>query len=99
MYLNDLFLPLDISLNTALFFRSTEFTEAKIWAMDEESQKMTERKINYVPGLYKIFDEILVNASDNKQRDSTMNMIKVVLGGLWCVRLQGTWFCCPQKRG
>ena len=30
-----------------------------------------------VPGLYKIFDEIIVNASDNKQRDPTMDTIKV----------------------
>jgi DNA topoisomerase-2 len=30
-----------------------------------------------VPGLYKIFDEILVNAADNKQRDKAMNLLKV----------------------
>lgn len=30
-----------------------------------------------VPGLYKIFDEIIVNASDNKQRDPSMDTIKV----------------------
>ena len=30
-----------------------------------------------VPGLYKIFDEIMVNAADNKQRDSSMTKIKV----------------------
>ena len=30
---------------------------------------MVNRQINFVPGLYKIFDEILVNAADNKQRD------------------------------
>lgn len=35
------------------------------------------RNISYVPGLYKIFDEILVNAADNYQRDTTMNLIKV----------------------
>lgn len=28
-------------------------------------------------GLYKIFDEILVNAADNKQRDPKMDMIKI----------------------
>ena len=33
--------------------------------------------IQYVPGLYKIFDEILVNAADNFQRDKSMNMIQV----------------------
>ena len=32
-----------------------------------------------VPGLYKIFDEIVVNAADNKQRDPTMTTIKVTI--------------------
>lgn len=36
------------------------------------------RSITYNPGLYKIFDEILVNAADNKQRDNSMDTIKVV---------------------
>ena len=35
------------------------------------------RKLSYVPGLYKTFDEILVNAADNKQRDDTMDEIRV----------------------
>lgn len=35
------------------------------------------KKIQYVPGLYKIFDEILVNASDNYQRDKKMSRIDV----------------------
>eukprot|EP00494_Astrolonche_serrata_P005249 UN05265 len=38
---------------------------------------MIQREITYVPGLYKIYDEILVNAADNKQRDNTMKMIQV----------------------
>jgi DNA topoisomerase-2 len=33
--------------------------------------------VSKVPGLYKIFDEILVNAADNKQRDKTMNKMEV----------------------
>jgi len=40
---------------------------------------METRKVSFVPGLYKIFDEILVNAADNKQRDPTMKLIKVVV--------------------
>ena len=35
------------------------------------------REINYVPALYKIFDEVLVNAADNYQRDNNMNTMKV----------------------
>lgn len=30
-----------------------------------------------MPGLYKIFDEILVNAADNKQRDPSMDTIRI----------------------
>lgn len=38
---------------------------------------MVKKPISYVPGLYKIFDEILVNAADNKQRDPKMDSVKV----------------------
>lgn len=37
------------------------------------------RKVSFVPGLYKIFDEVLVNAADNKQNDPSMKFIKVVM--------------------
>ncbi|KAL5387890.1 DNA topoisomerase 2 [Paraphaeosphaeria sporulosa] len=37
------------------------------------------REVSYVPGLYKIFDEILVNAADNKQNDKNMSEIRVTL--------------------
>lgn len=40
---------------------------------------MVHRSISYVPGLYKIFDEILVNAADNKQRDPSMDSLKVII--------------------
>ncbi|KAK2956706.1 putative DNA topoisomerase 2 [Blattamonas nauphoetae] len=48
---------------------SLDPTSVQTYVMDESTQRMTERTLTYVPGLYKIFDEILVNASDNKQRD------------------------------
>ena len=47
--------------------------------MYDEGVGMTQREVDYVPGLYKIFDEILVNAADNKQRDPKMDTIKVVI--------------------
>lgn len=40
---------------------------------------MVHRPVTYVPGLYKIFDEILVNAADNKQRDPKMDALEVVI--------------------
>ena len=39
------------------------------WVLNKEKTSMVEKPLDYVPGLYKIFDEILVNAADNKQRD------------------------------
>jgi len=38
---------------------------------------MIRKDTTYVPGFYKIFDEILVNAADNKQRDSKMDTIMI----------------------
>ena len=48
------------------------------------SPKIQQREITYTPGLYKIFDEILVNAADNKQRDSNMDRMEIVIdhGGM-----------------
>lgn len=40
---------------------------------------MQMRDVTFVPGLYKIFDEILVNAADNKQNDKSMSEIKVTV--------------------
>jgi DNA topoisomerase-2 len=42
-----------------------------------ENGAMVLRDITYVPGLYKIFDEILVNAANNKQRDPSMDSLQV----------------------
>ena len=53
---------------------------------------MESRDVSFVPGLYKIFDEILVNAADNKQRDKNMDEIRVVVDrdhGLISVRNNG----------
>ncbi|CAB0015829.1 unnamed protein product, partial [Nesidiocoris tenuis] len=50
-----------------------------MWVYDTVAESMVQRDITYVPGLYKIFDEILVNAADNKQRDPKMNCIKITI--------------------
>jgi DNA topoisomerase-2 len=56
---------------------SIERTRERLFVFDAIQEKMVERDIEYVPGLFKIFDEILVNAADNYQRDSSMTAIKV----------------------
>lgn len=39
-----------------------------MWTWDSEAKRMVYREIKYVPGFFKIVDEILVNAADNKVR-------------------------------
>jgi DNA topoisomerase-2 len=38
---------------------------------------MKHRVVTYVPGLHKIFDEVLTYAADNKQRDPSMDSLRV----------------------
>ncbi|KAG9247816.1 DNA topoisomerase [Calycina marina] len=61
------------------YIGSVERTEEQMWVYNSETSEMELRKIQFVPGLYKIFDEILVNAADNKQRDKSMKTIRVVV--------------------
>ena len=38
---------------------------------------MVLKKIRYVPALFKLYDQILINAAQNKQRDPTTSIIQV----------------------
>lgn len=48
-----------------------------LWIYDEISDKIIKKDIEYIPGLYKIFDEILVNAIDHSKNDKNCDIIKV----------------------
>ena len=50
-----------------------------MWVLESGTGNVVQRPCTYVPGLYKIFDEIIVNAADNKQRDPSMNRIDVTI--------------------
>ena len=65
-----------ILLRPDTYIGSVQPLTEKMYVLDEEGQ-IVNREITYVPGLYKIFDEILVNAADNKQRDKKMDTIKI----------------------
>lgn len=67
-----------ILLRPDTYIGSVEPVTQQMWVFDDEIG-MNLREITYVPGLYKIFDEILVNAADNKQRDKNMNSIKITI--------------------
>ena len=47
------------------YIGSIENEEVYNWTFDEESSKITHKKYNWVPGLYKCFDEGIVNARDH----------------------------------
>lgn len=68
-----------ILLRPDTYIGSIEPTRENLWVLSEDELRFEEREIEFVPGLYKIFDEILVNAGDNYQRDKTMTDIRVVI--------------------
>lgn len=78
---------------------------AALWVWDAGKARIVQQLISYVPGLYKIYDEILVNAADNKQRDKSMTMLKVVVdastgtisvwnNGAWCLQAVASALGC-----
>ncbi|CBZ55157.1 hypothetical protein NCLIV_055820 [Neospora caninum Liverpool] len=58
-----------ILLRPDTYIGSTEMHTQSLWVMEEGQECMVYKTINYVPGLYKIVDEILVNAADVKARE------------------------------
>lgn len=64
-----------ILLRPDTYIGSTEKKEEKLWVHHDD--QLVQQEISYAPGLYKIFDEILVNAADNKVRDPKMDTLKV----------------------
>ncbi|XP_008436083.1 DNA topoisomerase 2-alpha isoform X2 [Poecilia reticulata] len=65
-----------ILLRPDTYIGSVEPVSQQMWVYDE-GVGLNCRDVTFVPGLYKIFDEILVNAADNKQRDKSMSCIRV----------------------
>jgi hypothetical protein len=75
-----------ILLRPDTYIGSTEKQTATLWVFDGDSlstpapgagPRLSFRQVTYAPGLYKIFDEILVNAADHKVRDASMDTLKV----------------------
>lgn len=50
-----------------------------MWVYNSATESMEYREVSFVPGLYKIFDEIVVNAADNKQNDKNMDEIRITV--------------------
>ena len=58
------------------YIGSIENTDLDTWIYDNETDKIVHKNIKYIPGLYKIFDEVLVNAIDQHVRIENDNNIK-----------------------
>ncbi|XP_010463992.1 PREDICTED: DNA topoisomerase 2-like isoform X2 [Camelina sativa] len=67
----------EILLRPDTYIGSIEKHTQSLWVY--ENDEMNYRPVTYAPGLYKIFDEILVNAADNIQRGPSMDSVEVVI--------------------
>ena len=58
-----------------MFIGSTQKTKKLLWILEESKGKFNEKEIEFIPSLYKIFDEILLNAVNDYQK--TVKIVKV----------------------
>ena len=61
------------------YIGSVERDTKQMWIYSTLHDSMEFKEVSFVPGIYKIFDEILVNAADNKQNDKNQDQIHVTI--------------------
>lgn len=59
------------------YIGSIELVRQEMFVLDAAQENIVKRELDIVPGFFKIFDEILVNALDHRQRDPTVRILKV----------------------
>jgi DNA topoisomerase-2 len=57
--------------NPDTYTGSVDQVDANMWIMSENNEKIIEKNINYIPGLFKLFDEGIVNCRDHVIRMKT----------------------------
>lgn len=60
-----------------MYVGDTKDVTSECWTIDSESNTASLKSCTWNPGIYKIFDEILTNASDEVQRNNRVKCIKV----------------------
>ena len=64
------------------YIGSIERAETKMWVWDDEKNMIVYKSIDYIAGLYKIFDEIIVNSIDQytrlNQEKKVVNKLNVI---------------------
>ena len=66
-----------ILLRPGTYIGSVELVTELMWVYNKEKEMMIKKEITYFPRVYKIFDEILVNAVHNEQCQPNMDAIKI----------------------
>ncbi|KAJ7674423.1 DNA topoisomerase II [Mycena rosella] len=59
------------------YIGSVESLTQTMWTHDKDTSRMVFREVTFVPGFFKIVDEILVNAADHKINDPNMDTLKI----------------------
>lgn len=54
--------------NPDTYIGSIELIESNVWILDKETNKIIQKEISYIPGLFKLFDEGIVNCRDHVVR-------------------------------
>jgi len=62
--------------NPDTYIGSVENVDADVWVYNDETKRIDLRTIEYIPGLYKLFDEGIVNCRDHVIRMIHSNMLE-----------------------
>jgi len=63
-----------------MYIGGTDTVTTSMWIFDDATKLFKKKDIQYIPGLYKIFDEIIVNARDHIIRNSkTCSEIRITI--------------------
>jgi len=54
--------------NPDTYIGSVEKVDSELWILNESGERIIEKNINYIPGLFKLFDEGIVNCRDHVVR-------------------------------
>uniref|UniRef100_A0A6C0ADR2 DNA topoisomerase (ATP-hydrolyzing) n=1 Tax=viral metagenome TaxID=1070528 RepID=A0A6C0ADR2_9ZZZZ len=66
-----------VLLKPSMYLGDTSIRDEENYVFEDD--KIIKKKVNWSPALYKIFDEIIVNAYDQTIRDQTLSFIKVTI--------------------
>lgn len=66
-----------VKTRPGMYIGSIEEDVHNLWVLNSDENKMEKKIIKYIPGLFKIFDEIIVNAIDHATRLKTKDKSEV----------------------